>query len=247
MLYYFSGTGNSRLVCEVLAEQLGEKYCSMLHPLSSEDEAVGIVFPVYAWGMPNVVQAFVEYILPSLLGHSNRYIYVIMTCGDDIGYTDSLVGKALKKCGRKLYAAFSVQMPNTYVCLPGFDVDSVEVADRKLNAMRVIVPEIVRQINARQATFDVVRGGFAWCKTYILRPLFNTFLTGDKRFRVTRNMCISCGLCQSHCPVENIWMSERSNFPQWKGKCTGCLGCYHICPRHAIQYGWFTKGKGQKT
>ncbi len=215
MLYYFSGTGNSRLVCEVLAEQLGEKYCSMLHPLSSEDEAVGIVFPVYAWGMPNVVQAFVEYILPSLLGHSNRYIYVIMTCGDDIGYTDSLVGKALKKCGRKLYAAFSVQMPNTYVCLPGFDVDSVEVADRKLNAMRVIVPEIVRQINARQATFDVVRGGFAWCKTYILRPLFNTFLTGDKRFRVTRNMCISCGLCQSHCPVENIWMSERSNLAQW--------------------------------
>ena len=31
----------------------------------------------------------------------------------------------------------------------------------------------------------------------------------------------------------------------WAGKCIGCLSCYHHCPNKAIQYGNYTKTKGQ--
>ena len=27
--------------------------------------------------------------------------------------------------------------------------------------------------------------------------------------------------------------------------CTSCLACYHVCPKHAVQYGRRTKRKGQ--
>lgn len=246
MLYYFSGTGNSKLVCELLAEQLGDKCCGMMRPLACCDETVGLVFPVYAWGIPNVVQVFIEHTLPRLIGQGDKYIYIVLTCGDDIGYADTLVRKAMRRNGLRLAAAFSVQMPNTYVGLPGFDVDSADMADRKQNAMRMLVPEIVKRIKARRETVSVVRGDCAWCKTYILRPLFNVFLTGDKRFWVMPDSCISCGRCVSHCPVGNIRLSDSTCLPLWQGACTNCMGCYHACPENAIQYGLFTKGKGQK-
>lgn len=246
MLYYFSGTGNSRLVCELLAEHLGDRCCSMVRPLEGRDGAIGLVFPIYAWGMPDVVQAFIENTLPRLVGDGRKYIYAVMTCGDDIGYADVLLRKALAKGSLSLSAAFSVQMPNTYVCLPGFDVDSVALAGRKLDAMRMAVPEMAGHIVRREEMVSVVRGDGAWLKTYILRPLFNLFLTGDGHFKVTPALCIGCGKCAAHCPVGNIRMSDATHQPQWQGKCAGCLGCYHVCPMKAIQYGRFTKGKGQK-
>lgn len=35
--------------------------------------------------------------------------------------------------------------------------------------------------------------------------------------------------------------------PVWQNKnCTGCLRCYHNCPKRAIEWGKFTRNKGQK-
>ena len=38
---------------------------------------------------------------------------------------------------------------------------------------------------------------------------------------------------------------EVTDKPQWGNNCTQCLGCYHICPLHAVQYGKATRAKGQ--
>lgn len=245
MLYYFSGTGNSSLVCQLIAEQLGDAYSSMTDALPCAGDSVGIVFPVYAWGMPGIVTSFLEHRLPQLLHDKVEYIYIIMTCGDDMGYTDMLVRKSLKKNQLALDAAFSVQMPNTYVCLPGFDIDSAEVANSKILAMKQLVPFIATQIREHRSVVSVKRGACAFIKTYILRPLFNRFLINDSFFHVDESKCTRCHKCVKHCPIGNITTDENGNL-HWKGDCTGCLGCYHICPHNAIQYGWFTKGKGQK-
>ena len=127
MIYYFSGTGNSLYVARHLADELGERLCPMTLGLPSPENlkgaAVGLVFPVYAWGIPNVVARFVHNISTLREDLEGAFLYVVMTCGDDMGYADKVLEKAL---GRKLDAAFSVLMPDVYVCLPGFDVDSKE-------------------------------------------------------------------------------------------------------------------------
>lgn len=244
MLYYFSGTGNSRLVCELLAEQLNDSCSTVINPLPCYGGKMGIVFPVYAWGMPNVVQFFLEKKLPQLIGSGVEYVYVVMTCGDDMGYTDALVKKALQRHGLSLDAAFSVQMPNTYVSLPGFDVDSKPLADSKEMAMRQQIPSIVKHIQARHRVTELCRGAYPHLKTYVLRPLFNWFLMSDRRFWTDTQRCTQCRKCVKQCPIANI--SLRDGKVLWSGNCTGCLACYHCCPSNAIQYGWFTKGKGQK-
>lgn len=241
MILYFSGTGNSLFVANKLAELLSERLFCMKQPCSElpdlqEDEPVGVVFPVYAWGLPRIVRDFLQQIRVG-----DRYVWTVMTCGDDMGYADE---KLESELGCKLQAAFSVQMPNTYVCLPGFDVDSPEIAHAKLLEAKVALPLIAEKLMARQTVSLLTRGAMPWLKTYILGPLFNKFLVTDKYFK-TRQDCSSCGLCAKQCPQHDIAMV--SGRPQWQhASCTGCLRCYHHCPKRAIDWGRFTRTKGQK-
>ena len=227
MIYCFSGTGNSRMVADLLRAN------------TDVEGTFGLVFPVYAWGIPKVVEEFIDKEIDKI---DANYIYAVMTCGDDIGYADRILRKHLK--GR-LDAVFSVQMPNTYVCLPGFDVDSDDIAAWKVRATRRHLPSIILDINMRYHTIEVQRGKYPWIKTYILRPLFNRFLMTDKYFRTTQ-ACTHCQCCVKHCPLKNIVIDEHGKIAWGKTNCTGCLRCYHQCPNRAIEYGKFTEGKGQK-
>lgn len=259
MIYYFSGTGNSLYVARHLADALGERLSPMTTYISSimgqngtksfplgqnlGETAVGLVFPVYAWGIPNVVEQFVRNVLKALPKKENGedcFVYAVMTCGDDMGYADEVLEATL---GRKLDAAFSVLMPDVYVCLPGFDVDSKEECKEKFEKEEAAVQEIAACVKEQKRVKHLKRGPFPWTKTYIIRPLFNRYLVTDNYFHVDASKCISCGRCQKMCPVGNILLIDEK--PQWQSHCTGCLACYHACPYHAINFGTMTQKKGQ--
>lgn len=228
MVYCFSGTGNSRWVAEQLKGLIDDA-----------EDIVGLVFPVYAWGIPKVVE---EHIEQELKRSTANYVFAVMTCGDDIGYADRVLLQCLD--GR-LDAVFSVHMPNTYVCLPGFDVDTQEVAKAKVQKTKERLPQIAEAIKTRSKVTDVCRGSFPWLKTYVLRPLFNRFLVTDRFFHTTAN-CSQCQRCVKECPLKNIGTNADGQIKWGQTRCTGCLRCYHLCPNHAVQFGWFTKNKGQK-
>ena len=118
--------------------------------------------------------------------------------------------------------------------------------DAKVERALIRVPEIADSISQRDKRTDVVRGACAWLKTYVLRPVFNRFLVTDKYFHVDNKKCTHCKRCIRGCPLGNMGMDDNGNV-FWKHEnCTGCLRCYHRCPNKAIQFGRFTKNKGQK-
>ena len=246
MITFFSGTGNSRAVAEILAKELKDGLVPVMEVLRlnreyvlKEGEPLGVVFPVYSWGPPEVVLRMVEEIR---LTAQPAYVYFVCTCGDDTGKTADIFAKVVKARGWNCDAGFSVIMPNTYVCLPGFDVDSTVVQQQKLTAASLRVKDLVGRIQQRVKGFECHEGGVPRLKSYAIRPLFNRFLMDAKRFQVTAD-CISCGKCIRACPTKNIkWKDGR---PAWGEDCTMCLACYHHCPKHAIEYGGQTKNKGQ--
>ena len=230
MIYCFSGTGNSQWVADKLRGLVDD--CP---------EVYGLVFPVYGWGIPKVVDDYIRKHIDDI--RSSRYVYAVMTCGDDVGYADKVLRKAL---GGKLDAVFSVAMPNTYVCLPGFDVDKDDVAQTKVAKTLERLPGIADLVRQREKRTDVVRGACAWLKTYVLRPLFNRFLMTDKYFHVDSRLCTHCKRCVKDCPLGNMATDEKGNIIWKHENCTGCLRCYHRCPVKAVQFGRFTRDKGQK-
>lgn len=257
MIIYFTGTGNSRLVAEKLHQHYfpedreGKKLYSLdgdrlLHPgrqlLECADNQLVIwVFPVYSWGVPPVVLRFIDKV--RFKGAERARHYMVCTCGDDVGRTDDQWRHHLGRRGWTPRGAFSVTMPNTYVCMKGFDVDTPDIEVGKLAAMPGRIEEICRAIDRGFADSDLIRGSWAWWKTNLVYGLFRAFKMSPFPFRADPDRCTSCGLCARDCPMLNIKMKDHR--PEWGPACAMCLRCYHHCPVNAIAYGKETAGKGQ--
>ncbi len=237
MIYYFSGTGNSRYVAEQLAKLTGDVAVSIFGEVGVDAEVVGLVFPVYGWAPPQAIMNFARQ-MPA--PREGEYRYAVMTCGDDAGKTVDV----LRTTGFSPQSAFSVIMPNTYVCLPGFNVDNDSLRKKKLQSCGARIEHIAENIRRKLCITDVHEGALPRTKTYLLGRFFAKFLITDSKFRVNIN-CNACGACAKACPVENICF--ENNRPAWSGNCMGCLACYHTCPRHAINFGSQTLRKGQYT
>ena len=249
MIFYFSGEGNTAFAAKTLAEELKEP----LHFIPDtnaalenfEGKSLGFMFPIYSWGIPPIVNEFIKSL-------SNRFvqevrskrisIWMVVTCGDDIGNTMEMMENTLESLGLHLSAAWSVIMPNTYVLLPGFNVDKESIETKKLDKAIPRLQSISVKIKEGRWEIDIKKGSFPWFKTKICYPLFVKFAMNPSKWQWNAE-CVGCGKCERQCPVNNIEM--RSGHPRWGKKCVGCLACYHICPVHAVGYGNATVNKGQ--
>lgn len=244
MILYFSGCGNSRWVADTLAEALQERMEFVSDAPDEvdlqEDEALGFVFPVYAWAPPRLV---VDYVRRMRLHGRPSYVWFVCTCGDEAGFTRQVFRRALKGKCLSLDAAFSLIMPETYLAFPGFSLDSPENENRKIDKAAAALPRIAALLASRErGRYEVKKGPLPLSKTYLLRPLFYRFIISDRKFHAEEG-CIGCGRCERECPLHNIRMVEGR--PVWNGNCTQCMSCYHHCPVNAIHYGLATRGKGQ--
>lgn len=247
MILYFSGTGNSKAVAYGLSRMIGDDAVRSILPSggipgSNPSGRFIWVFPIYCWNVPPVVRDFIKNC--ELPDNGAGEHYMVATAGDDIGLAALEWRKLIRGKGWTDYGAFSVQMPNNYIGLPGFDVDSEELEKQKLHSMPQRVKAVGEKIIAGFRGEDTVRGDMAWIKTRLIYPLFKRVCMSPRGFKVNHNACIHCSKCVVNCPSENIRLND-SEFPEWGDSCTFCLRCYHICPVNAIQHGMFSKGKGQ--
>ena len=245
MILWFSGNGNSRLAAERLGKLTGDSIVELTVARSdmftAECKRIVWVFPIYSWGVPPIVLAFMRHLdFPAGVCH-----HMVCTCGDDIGYADRQWRAELGKRGAKCISAFSVTMPNTYVLLPGMDTDSRDVAGGKLAAAADRLKDIAAYIagGTEEPVTDVVRGVCPWIKSRVIYPFFVKHMMSPKPFH-PEDSCILCGRCVSVCPMNNIRLDDRGR-PVWGDRCALCLGCYNVCPTHAVAYGRRTVGKHQ--
>ncbi len=253
MIYYFSGTGNTRLAAEKLAGELNIKADFISGAVTEEDLSgdsdLVLMFPVYAWGVPPAMLDFAQRIPQQICEKILRgeiRLWCVATCGDETGMAVEMLRDVLRKKGIDLSGAWSVTAPNVYVLLPGFDVDPQNVELEKLHDITPRMAEIARKIksfkNGDHPIEDVFRGSWPKLKTRIVYPLFKRWGINPRKWRWNKE-CISCGRCAAVCPRKNIEMI--GGHPKWGKDCVSCLACYHVCPRHAVEYGNMTVGKGQ--
>lgn len=244
MILYFSGTGNSKALAHELARHTGDEVHDIADSFTASGKRVVWVFPIYSWGLPSpVVDAIERLKLPAELAEIPHFMTA--TCGDDAGLADRQWRGLVEARGWNARGAYTVEMPNTYTMMKGFDVDSPEVVRRKLDAFPKRAADIAASILAGDSRQDIIRGRFAWIKSRIIYPWFIRYATSSKPYHATA-ACIACGKCAHECPSQTIKM--EGDRPVWNGRrCAMCERCYHNCPVHAIAYGKATDGKGQYT
>ena len=249
MVFYFSGTGNSLWVAKQICEAFHEKLLSISDELNQEkeliyslrdEETIFFVFPVHSWGPAVPVMRFMERL--KLENYHGQSIYMISTCGDECGHTVDIFHAALLKRNISLTAGYSVIMPNNYVLLPGFDVDSKELENKKLRDSSYFIEEIIATIRENKGIGIYHKGRLAYLKSYLIYPLFRKFAGGKNYFYAKEN-CTSCNLCVRVCPTQTITMKNEK--PVWSNTCVQCTACIHRCPVNAIEYGKISLKKGR--
>ena len=233
MIYYFSGTGNSKWVAEQLALRTNDFAINMVEPKTIstlDNQNLGIVFPIHAWGVPEPVLEFVK-----RLNGKPTFTFGVCTCGAE-------AGNAMDKLSLTLHldSTYSIPMPNNYVM--GSNLESNESIASKITLAQEKLKHIAAQINARQSVHDVNKGQLAWIKSNLANFGFNMAARSTKPFYVT-DKCISCGECAENCPANSISMVNGK--PQWEEKCYQCTSCINRCPTQAIEYGKGTVARGR--
>ncbi len=244
MIFYFSGTGNSRYIAQELAKQCQDELVSLnrcmrqrkLDPFNAqyafESEApYVIVCPTYCYHVPRVVEDFLTD--SRLLGSDQLYFF--LTCGSGTGQAQKHAEEIARRLGKQFMGLASVRMPENYITL--FRAPDADDAVGIIRASRSLVESTAAAIRVGRKLSDSYAGPAM--PKFLYDGFYRRFIT-DRKFRV-KDSCSGCGACVSLCPMVNIRIKDKK--PQWLGHCTQCQACIAICPVDAIEYGLLTKGK----
>lgn len=284
MIFYFSGTGNTRWAAFKVASATHDRLIDIaeetrtmkLQGLTTTrtfvlepDERLGFIFPVHGWRVPRLVRDFIGKLQFQRKGEQQKevgelhkdsavphgtFAYAVCTAGDSIGLTIENLNNVLAANGsladmgiRKVDSAYSLIMPESYVGLPFMDVDTKEKERQKKDRATHELDSIVMEIaNCKKNISQLKKGFWPWMMTKVVGSFFEHVLITDKRFHVTQDKCVKCGICANVCPVHDI-DGGKGKYPTWKHQadCLTCFSCYHHCPHHAIEFGHQTQKKGQ--
>ena len=259
MVFYFSGTGNTKWVARQIADAIGEDLLYIPDLIRKgqyeyelrKGERIGFCFPTHGWQPPKIVREFIRKL--RLKRPEDAFCWALTTCGDNMGEAMTILNKELagnaqlnSADGHPLEAEtqFAVIMPESYVCLPFMKTDTEEKEAMKIELATLQMPHIIRMVEeCRRGIEELEKGATPRLYSYVIGGYFNKRMITDRKFTVDEDVCIQCGKCEKVCPVDNI----KGTPPAWihNGRCTCCLACYHHCPVHAINYGSITRRRDQ--
>lgn len=237
MIYYFSATGNSKHAAEFIAQKTNDTAVSISDiingkaKIDEKSEKTGFVFPVYFWGLPEIIKRFAS--MTEVKNSLGKYVYCVITCGATTGTADKMLAKRL---GRSMDYSFSLKMPDNYVVL--YDPSPKEKAQKFLAHADKELENVCEDINNQEKKRAGSTAGEL--KSVFVSHLYDFFRTTKKFY--ADDKCISCGMCARNCPDGAIELKDGK--PVWiKSKCQHCTACINCCPEESIQFGKETQNR----
>lgn len=241
-IYYFSGTGNTKYVCEKLAEELN-KYDFVTEtvgiekvnfPLEIKSDVIGIGYPVHGFNAPAIIDEFVD-LLPNAVGTP---FFSVKSSGEPLKANDAsgmffmkkLVSKGYKFCGEYHYV-----MP--YNIIFRHSDDMVALMRERLHKKINEDGKEIAKLEEKPLVFEFGAKTIA----RIVRIEHPAMRMIGKGFAVDESKCLHCSKCVKNCPTKNIRV-ENGKFI-FGSDCLGCMRCAFNCPADAINIGILNKWK----
>ena len=241
MVFYFSGTGNSRFVARRIAKAVGQEavdittYTKTMDRPDFTDSGVYVfVCPSYMSAPARAITDFIEWAdFPSGIK-----AYFIVTCAASMGITPKVASELCNKKGFEFMGAAQIEMPQNYIAL--FTTKEVEENIDILEKAEIEIERLSALINKGEKIECKKIGRVEYSVTKWVRDVYYKNFMKTTKFKAT-DKCISCQKCVKICPLSNITMKDGK--PSWGSKCTHCMACINQCPKDAIEYGKGSAGK----
>lgn len=252
MILYFSGTGNSKYIANLLNKSLNQEMVNLNSKikandykdliLSNGDETLIFVTPTYAWNIPSIIKDYIY----KVDFKNAKYVYFVMTCGEQIGNAIKQ-NKRISKDKNLIYkGTIKVVMPENYIAL--FDAPNYEkskiIIEKSTSDFNKLIPSIK---NGEDIELDLNENKLMGkINSSFVNKFFYKCILGDKKFVVDNDKCIRCKKCINVCSLNNISLVDNKiTYSHIKGRCTHCMACISYCPKEAINYGKGTINKNR--
>lgn len=243
MILYFTGTGNSRYLAMFLSQLLKDECINSADYMKKNEAGLFksekpyvFVFPTYAYRMPHIFEDFIK------RSHfeGSKKAYFIMSCGADTGNAIKYIKHLCQEKDMEFMGLEVVVMPDNYIVMYAGTSEKevpaiIEKASYQIMKVSSTILEQKKRDDLSISIVDKIKSG----KT---NDLFYKFFVHADKFYAT-DACISCGICEQNCPLNNIKLVEGK--PIWSDSCTHCLACICSCPKKAIEYGNGTKKRAR--
>jgi ferredoxin/flavodoxin len=244
-IFFFSGTGNTWWVSELLArklnrlgfksqsysiEQVNEKE---INNLTLASDVIGLGFPIYGSDVPRIFNDFLDS-LPKLENEKATLGFVTQLAwsGDGMNF----LKRDLLQKGYALKWSAEFNMPNN-IALPIFPLPySSNLEDFAPQLKRCEQKAETLCAKIADNTLSLEHSGFlAGLSAWVQRGPFRLVHDWGRKFwSVDAEACTGCERCAQLCPVGNIEM--RNGLPIYADQCTYCMRCFNYCPTYAIHY-----------
>ena len=234
---YYSGSGNTELACEYLAQRIEAVPFDLVDITESDQpdlepyDVVGFATFTDFFAPPQRFQTF----LTSLSPQKGDYAFVFNTYGSFSGKTLKVLADLAAARGYRIMLGHSLHTPESYPPLNALGITSETAPKpRELDAFEEFVERLTTKIETLQAGGEPEIEGVKLKLFQRLMPALprttSQTLMGDKRVDAQR--CTECGTCVAVCPYGAIHLNPKPVFDE--ARCYGCWACYNHCPEQAI-------------
>lgn len=234
-LYYFSGTGNTKIVTDIISNSLISKDFKVniyeiekgFQPDSMASKII-FAFPANSQAVSPLVWKFFK-TLPEVSGAD---AYLLTTLNESVYITRPLYN-LLKRKGYNPKVSCMISMPNNMLDTPADENQDRQMIEKALVKAQTFINCITSETQfhdteytgARIVSFLSRNTALPW---FFMRQIFKLDTNKEK--------CSNCGLCKNRCPVGNI---KHNDYPIHGYKCEFCMRCVSNCSNKAI----YIKGK----
>lgn len=236
--FYFSGTGNTKYVTELICGKLSGQYDFVVRDVAegggeeiSAADLLLFAFPIYGSAPPRPMVNFVRRNASRIKG---KECAVVATQYFFSGDGAASLGRCIQRLGGRVRYAEHFNMPNNLSDSPAFRIrngaeiqKTLERAERRADRF---AQKIRKGRSFRRGFHPVSHAVGYFCQRRWWRKGENE---KKGKLRIDGSKCVGCGLCAKRCPVRNIEMKDGR--ARARADCIFCYRCVNLCPRKAIR------------
>ncbi len=238
-LYWFSGSGNSLIICKAILEELiandyNVTMTSMdkCNPKDVDINVVnGFIVPVYEQGLSPLVWDF----LNNLPKSNNSPAFFADTMMAYSGGVKGPVKKILKNKGYLPLGAIEIVMPNNYYKRK----NNIEKDQRKIEKGIIKAKKFTNDIINNKSKFRDIPIYSTLMGMPSKSKLVSKLMNKMVKVLIDEELCNKCGICTMICPTGHIIVDEVTGYPKTveNTPCIQCLRCMSFCHSEAIKVG----------